>query len=197
MIAYLEGKITYKSPTLIYLNVNGVGYELRISLYTYNQIKDMDSCQLQTHLNIKEDAHTLFGFFDLAEKKTFIDLISVSGVGPSTALAVLSSMTYAEFQQSIVKEDLKTVQSIKGIGPKSAQRLILELKDKFKKDSILNPSISNVGHQNNSSRQDALAALIALGFMKATAERTIDLILKQQPSSITTEDLIRIALKTA
>jgi holliday junction DNA helicase RuvA len=197
MIAYLEGKITLKSPTFIFLNVNGIGYEIRISLFTFNCIKELENCQLQTHLSIKEDAHTLFGFYDLAEKKTFLDLISVSGVGSSTALAVLSSMSYAEFQQAIINEDLKTVQGIKGIGPKSAQRLILELKDKFKKEALINPSQNAATNQNNQTKQDALAALMALGFVKASAEKTIDLILKQQSNNISTEELIRIALKTA
>jgi Holliday junction DNA helicase RuvA len=139
----------------------------------------------------------LFGFFDASEKKTFLDLISISGVGPSTALTVLSSLSYEELQNAIVREDVRTIQSIKGIGPKSAQRIILELKDKLKKDALVASSQNIPLSSQNAVRQDALAALLALGIPKTTAEKTIDNILKTHDAKITTEQLIKIALKSA
>ena len=197
MIAFIEGKIAHKDPAVVVINANGVGYEIKISLTTFAHLKGLESCKLHTHLSIREDAHVLFGFFELSEKRTFLDLVSVSGVGPSTALTVLSSLSYEELHNAIVREDVRTIQSIKGIGPKSAQRIILELKDKFKKDSLLSSSQNIPLSSQSAVRQDALAALVSLGIPKLSADKTIDTILKTHDANITTEQLIKIALKSA
>ncbi|TAF75817.1 MAG: Holliday junction branch migration protein RuvA [Bacteroidetes bacterium] len=197
MIAFIEGIIEDLNPALLIINVNGLGYEIRISVRTYSQLKGKDKCRVQTYLNIKEDAHTLFGFFDSEEKKSFLDLISISGVGPGTALTVLSSLSFDELQTAILREDLKTIQSIKGIGLKTAQRIILELKDKVKKDTTILLSQNIPLNSHSAKRQDALAALVALGIPKPSAEKTIDTILKTHDANITTEQIIKIALKSA
>jgi Holliday junction DNA helicase RuvA len=197
MIAFIEGLIDHKDPAVVIINANGIGYEIKISLTTFSHIKGIDKCRLHTHLSIREDAHVLFGFYELSEKKTFLDLISISGVGPSTALTILSSLSYDELQTAILREDVRTIQSIKGIGPKSAQRIILELKDKFKKDSLLSSSQNIPLSSQSTVRQDALAALISLGIPKLSADKTIDTILKTHDANITTEQLIKIALKSA
>jgi Holliday junction DNA helicase RuvA len=194
MIAYLKGKLVYKDRTQVIIDVNGIGYECKISLQTYDALNEgEESIKLFTHLQIKEDAHTLVGFYELSEKKMFLDLISVSGVGLSTALVMLSSFSAEEIRASIANENVGMIQSIKGIGSKTAQRIILELKDKTKKDSLL--SISETG-QNASYlvKQEALIALVTLGIPKAAAEKSIDSILKSNPSC-SIEDLIKLALR--
>lgn len=198
MIAFVEGIIEELNPAIVVLNLNGLGYEVRISVQTFSKLKGLDKCRLQTYLNIKEDAHTLFGFFDVAEKKSFLDLISISGVGPGTALTILSSLSFDELSTAILREDVKTIQSIKGIGLKTAQRIILELKDKIKKDASSLSLSQNIPLNSHSAmRNDALAALVALGIPKPSAEKTIDTILKTHDSNITTEQIIKIALKSA
>ena len=129
MINYLEGKLVVKDPTYVVVDINGVGYEAKISLITYAAIKNLESTKIYTHLHIKEDAHTLYGFSEQSEKRRFLDLISISGVGPSTGLMILSSLSPEELQQAILSEDVKTIQGVKGIGLKGAQRIVLELKD--------------------------------------------------------------------
>ena len=197
MIAYIEGKLTYKDPTYIIVDVQGVGYQIRISLYTYSQIKDLERTKVHTFLHIKEDAHTLFGFAELLEKEMFLHLTSISGIGPGTALVMLSSLNPKEVRDAIVNEDVKTIQGVKGIGLKTAQRVILELKDKMKKDYLLSPTDSkqNFSISHNSIRSEALTALITLGFTKSIAEKNLDLILKSSPNPLTLEDLIKQALK--
>lgn len=194
MIAYLKGKLVYKDRTQVIIDVNGIGYECKISLQTYDALREgEEQIKLFTHLQIKEDAHTLVGFYEVAEKKMFLDLISVSGVGLSTALVMLSSFSADEIRTAITNENVGMIQSIKGIGSKTAQRIILELKDKTKKDSLL--SGSEVG--NNSAflvKQEALKALVTLGIPKATAEKSIDSILKSNPNS-SIEELIKLALR--
>lgn len=192
MIASIDGKLTYKSPAYIIIEVGGIGYQVKISLSTYSQLEEGERCKLHTHLHIKEDAHTLYGFKDPLEKKLFLDLISISGVGPATALIVLSSISVVEFHQAIVDEDVKTIQSIKGIGPKTAQRIILELKDKFKKEEI--PLENQHGSIHTKVRSEALAALLTLGIPKLAAEKNIDKILKEN-SEIKLEELVKQALK--
>lgn len=194
MIAYLKGKLAYKDRTQVIIDVNGVGYECKISLQTFDALKEgEEAIKLFTHLQIKEDAHTLVGFSDLNEKNMFLDLISVSGVGLSTALVMLSSFSAEEIRAGIANENVTMIQSIKGIGSKTAQRIILELKDKSKKDSLL----ANVDLPKGSSslvRQEALAALVTLGIPKSSAEKSIDVILKNNPSC-SIEDLIKLALR--
>ncbi|MDO1447052.1 Holliday junction branch migration protein RuvA [Rhodocytophaga aerolata] len=195
MIAYIDGKLAYKDPTFVIIDVAGVGYHIKISLQTYSALKEGERCRLQTYLHIKEDAHTLYGFVENAEKRLFLELISVSGIGPNTALMMLSSLSYAEIQQAIVSEDLRTIQSIKGIGTKTAQRVILELKDKIKKGMFAGEAPNFPSPTNNTIRNEALSALVTLGIPKNVAEKSIDTILKQEGNQLSIEQLIKKALK--
>jgi Holliday junction DNA helicase RuvA len=199
MIAYLEGKLVEKDVSQAILDVHGVGYQVRISLQTYWQINQLQGpIKLHTHLHITEDSHTLYGFFTIEEKSIFLQLISVNGIGPGTALMVLSSISPAELYQAITKEDVRQLQSIKGIGGKTAQRMILELKDKLKKTAAPEPADLRLDNtlKNNKNREEALAALLVLGLPKTAAEKTLDQILKSEGSDISTENLIKTALKS-
>lgn len=192
MYAYLQGAFTYKSPAQVYVEVNGVGYEVNISLNTYGAIQHLEKGRLYTYFQVKEDGHTLFGFFDKAEKEMFVLLISVSGVGASTARIMLSHMKPDEVQRAIAQGNVKLLESIKGIGKKTAERLVLELKDKVIKvssDAII-PVMAG-----NSLQQDALNALIALGISKPLAESSIQKIILAQPNITNLEELIKKALK--
>ena len=197
MIAFLKGKLIQRDPTFVVVEVQGVGYQLHISLQTFSDIKEQENVMLHTHLNIREDAHVLFGFSSIAEKKLFQQLISVNGVGPSTAIVMLSYMNSNELKSAIVREDAASLQSIKGIGGKTAQRVIIELKDKLKKESWeeAQPTISIGSH--NTMRNEALSALLTLGLPKATAEKSVDTVLKKSGNTITLEDLVKQALKNA
>lgn len=197
MINYLDGKLTVKDPTYVVVDVGGVGYEAKVSLNTYAAVKELDRVKLYVHLSIREDAHVLFGFFDKAEKKRFLELLSISGVGPSTALMVLSSLSPEELQQAIVSEDVRTIQAVKGIGAKTAQRIVLELKDKMKKEGLLEKTLEIIPAVNNTLRSEALSALTTLGIAKPAAEKSIDAILKVRGKDIKLEDLIKLALKGA
>lgn len=197
MIAYLNGRLAYKDPTFVIIDVGGVGYEVKISLSTYTYIKDKEEVLLQTYMHVKEDAHTLFGFSDIPERKRFLDLISISGVGPSTGLMILSSLSPEELQQAIIQEDVKTIQGVKGIGAKTAQRIILELKDKMKKEGILDLGKSASFQPRNTLRDEALSALVTLGIPKANAMKQIDLILAEKGQDISLEELIKFTLKRA
>ncbi|MCR6637710.1 MAG: Holliday junction branch migration protein RuvA [Sporocytophaga sp.] len=198
MIAYIEGKLAFKDPFFVIIETNGIGYQIRISLQTYSLIKDEEKVKLHTYLHIKEDAHTLFGFFHIAEKKIFLDLISISGVGPGTAMMIISSLNAEELSRAIVQEDVRTIQSIKGIGLKTAQRIVLELKDKIKKEPVGSETILNLTKSShNLIRGEALSALITLGIAKNVAEKSIDSIIKKEGDNISLENLIKQALKTA
>tara|TARA_R110000737_G_scaffold349853_1_gene387134 strand:- start:1775 stop:2371 length:597 start_codon:yes stop_codon:yes gene_type:complete len=197
MITYLKGKYIEKEPNHTVMEVNGIGYEIRISLNTFSQIKNLESGILQTHLQVKEDAHILFGFAEMQEKQRFLDLISINGVGPGTALMILSSLTPSEIHEAIVSEDVNLIQRVKGVGAKTAQRIILELKDKLKKEDVFEKSPSGTGVRSNSLRNEALSALLVLGFPKAQAEKNIDLIIKEKGGGVTLEELIRLALKNS
>jgi holliday junction DNA helicase RuvA len=195
MIAFVEGKIAHKEPTHVVIETHGIGYEIKISLNTFSALNGLASCKLLTHLSIKEDAHTLYGFREASEKKLFLDLISISGVGPGTAMMMLSSMGVPDLINAIASGDVRSVKSIKGIGEKTAQRIILELKDKLTKDNgvVQVTSDSAVGY--TSFRSEALHALLTLGFQKPAAEKAIDAALKKEGSSISVEQLIKSALK--
>jgi Holliday junction DNA helicase RuvA len=197
MIAFLKGKLVHREPTQVVIDVNGIGYQLHISLQTFSEIKEQENIMLHTHLTIREDAHLLFGFSSEAEKKLFQQLISVNGVGPSTAIVMLSYMNSNELKSAIVREDAASLQSIKGIGGKTALRVIIELKDKLKKESWdeTQPSISMGAH--NTLRKEALSALLTLGLPKAAAEKSVDSALKKSGNTITLEDLVKQALKNA
>jgi len=192
MIAYLSGKFSYKNPTVVYLDVNGIGYEVNISLNTWSEIQNLSEGKLFTYLQIKEDSHTLYGFFDILEKEMFVMLIGVSGVGAATARMMLSSMKPDEISKAILQNNAKLLESVKGIGRKTAERLVLELRDKVNKQSF-EPGMSSV--KGNILEQDALNALIALGISKPIAEQSINKILRSEPSIIHLEDLIKKALK--
>lgn len=192
MIGYLKGILTYKSPAFVLLECNGVGYQAFISLNTFSKIQHLEKCQLQTYLHVTESAHTLYGFADELEKALFTQLISVSGIGPSTARVALSSLSPEELQKAIIQENERLIQSIKGIGPKSAKRIILELKDKLAKGV----DVAKIpGTKDNTLREEALSALLALGFNKAQAEKSLDELLRSGEPFPGVEDLIKKALK--
>ncbi len=196
MIAYVDGKVAYKDPAFAIIDVNGLGYEVRISLQTYTSLPEEGSrCKLVTYLNIREDAHVLYGFWSSDEKKLFLDLTGISGIGPSTALVMLSSLSSSEIRQGIADEDLRLIQSIKGIGAKTAQRVILELKDKMRKDSMLSTGVRTAETTSGALRSEAIAALVTLGIPKATAEKSVDIIIKREGSNLTVEQLIKLALR--
>ena len=198
MIDYLSGKLVYKDPTYVIIDVNGIGYHVKISLQTYTEIKDEQQIKLLTFLHIKEDAHTLFGFKKEDEKRLFLLLLSINGVGPSTGLMILSSLSSAEIEQAILAGDVATIQHVKGIGAKTAQRIILELKDKVGKGGS-DASSTPLGFlkSSNKIREEALQALITLGFPKAAAEKNIASVLKKTTGEISLEDLIKASLKTS
>lgn len=197
MIAYLDGKLAYKDPAFVIIDIQGVGYQVKISLQTYAALHNTgERCKLHTLLIIREDAHTLFGFYEMDEKLLFEDLISVSGIGPSTAMVMLSSLSSAEIKQALISEDVRTIQGIKGIGAKTAQRAIIELKDKLKKESMIGGVAPNIfAPQNSALRNEALTALVTLGIPRAAAEKSIDVILKREGNEITIEQLIKLALR--
>ncbi len=192
MISFIKGKNIEISPTKLIVDVNGVGYEILISLRTYSKIKNIDKVNIFTHLNVKEDSHTLYGFYNKKERKTFLDLISISGVGPSTAIVILSSLSASELKKAIIDSDVNKIKSVKGIGLKTAERIILELKDKISKEDI--DDIKFVESFDNTIRNEALSALSSLGISKNVVERHIDNILEKN-INITLEELIREVLK--
>ena len=192
MYAYLNGKFTFKNPAQVYVDVNGVGFEVNISLNTYSHIQSLNEGKLFTFLQIKEDGHTLFGFFDKGEKEMFVQLISVSGVGAATARMMLSHLLPDEISRAIIQGNIKLLESIKGIGKKTAERLVLELRDKVGKIVADTGITATAG---NSLQQDALNALIALGISKQQAESSIHKINLAQPNINNLEELIKKALK--
>ena len=193
MYAYLQGKFTYKTPAQVYVDVQGVGYEVNVSLNTYSSIQKLSEGKLFTYLQIKEDGHTLYGFFDKEEKDIFLLLISVSGVGASTARMMLSSIRPDEISTAIIQSNIKLLESVKGIGKKTAERLVLELKDKVGKQSIgtVGTSFAVV----NSLEQDALIALTSLGIAKVQAEQAIQKVMRNEAEINNLEILIKKALK--
>mgnify|MGYP001165063307 FL=1 len=191
MITHIQGKLIEKTPTHVIIDVNGVGYEIKISLQTYSSIKD-ELCKLYTHLSIKEDSHTLFGFFEENERFLFRQLISVSGVGPSTAQVILSTYNSNEIIQHITMADVKAIESVKGIGAKTAQRIIIDLRDKISKGM---PTADLLFDKiDNTIKDEALSALLALGFSKKGAEVKIDKVLKSNPDIVSVEKLVKTAL---
>ncbi len=191
MITHIQGKLIEKNPTDVVIDCNGVGYLLNISLHTFSQIPDKEHLKLFTHLQVKEDSHTLFGFSSIAEREIFRLLISVSGIGASTARSMLSSLTPKQVREGIASGDVALIQSIKGIGAKTAQRVIIDLKDKILKIyDIDEVSVS----KDNTNKNEALSALEVLGFAKKQAERVVDKIMVSQPDA-TVETIIKQALK--
>ncbi len=192
MYAYLDGKLTFKSPGMVHLDVNGVGYEVYISLNTYSEIQHLEKVKLYIHFQVKEDSNTLFGFFGLREKEIFQYLISVSGVGAATARMMLSSLKPEEVANAIAQGNTKVLENVKGIGKKSAERLILELRDKVGKQGI--SGVENVLN-GNTMAADALTALTSLGIARTQAELAIKKTMGNNNSFTNLEDLIKQALK--
>jgi len=192
MYEYIKGRLVEKTPAYAVIDCNGVGYYLSISVYTYTKIGDSESCLLFTHLVVREDAHMLFGFADTGERDLFRQLISVSGVGVNTARIILSSLNPHEVAQAIVDGNAPVLQRIKGIGSKTAERIIIDLKNKLSK--ILIPSEkSDVLH--NTNREEALSALSILGFPKVLAEKVLNKIIETEGSGLSVEQLIKQALR--
>jgi Holliday junction DNA helicase RuvA len=189
--------LVHREPTFLWIDVNGVGYQVNISLQTFSEIKDQENVKVFTHLAVREDAHVLYGFSTEAEKKLFLSLISVSGVGPSTAIVMLSYMTTTELKSAIVHEDVRALQAVKGIGNKTAQRVIIELKDKLKKESWEEIQTPVSAGSHNTLRNEALSALLTLGLPKPAAEKSVDAVLRKSGNTITLEDLVKQALKNA
>ncbi|MCD4746561.1 MAG: Holliday junction branch migration protein RuvA [Bacteroidales bacterium] len=197
MYSYIQGKLIEKNPAYTIIDCNGIGYMINISLNTFSKIKDKDNFKLHTHLSIKTEATTpvgfvLYGFAQQEERQLFRHLISVSGVGNTTALLMLSSLSPEKIYSAIINNDISVLQSVKGIGAKSAQRIIIDLKDKLKKDGI---SEDILGITHNTKKDEALSGLIILGFNKNIAEKALNKILNTQGSSLAVEQLIKEALK--
>jgi Holliday junction DNA helicase RuvA len=189
MIAHINGKLVEKNPTTLVIECNGLGYEVKISLNTFSAIGSEEAVKVYTQFIVREDAQLLYGFATKEEREMFNHLISVSGIGPNTAMIMLSSLVPEEIAHAIQVEDVRTIQSIKGIGVKTAQRVIVDLKDKMVKMSF-SPQISSLGH--NTNRFDALTALVSLGFDKKNAEKAIE---KVSTGDETVEQIIKGALK--
>ena len=191
MIAHLQGKLVEKNPTEVIIDCNGVGYHVNISLHTYSLLPNSDAIKLFTYLQIKEDSHTLFGFVEKSEREIFKMLLSVSGIGASIARTMLSSLEPKQIIQAIASADVNTIQKIKGIGSKTAQRVILDLKEKVLKLYDLD-EVSMI--QNNTNKDEALSALEVLGFVRKSSERVVEKIVKENPEA-TVEKIIKLALK--
>lgn len=194
MISYIKGKIIEKNPAYIIVETaGGIAFFINISLATFSKVKDEDEVKILTYYIVKEDAQILYGFIDEEERELFKLLITVNGIGPNTARLILSSMNVGEVLNAIATEDVKAIQAIKGIGAKTAQRLIIELKDKTKKTEWANASKISVTYNNN--KYEALSALVALGFPKNGAETVLDKIIKAEGINLSVEDLIKKSLK--
>ena len=191
MIHHLKGKLVEKNPTHVVVECGGVGYFVNISLHTFSKITDSENIQLFTHLQIKEDAHTLFGFSEKSEREIFRLLLSVSGIGSSTARTMLSSMSPIQVRDAIATGNVTAIQAIKGIGLKTAQRVILDLKDKVLKIYNID-EVSTIS--NNTNKDEALSALEVLGFVRKQSEKIVDKILSQD-ASLSVEDIIKLSLK--
>jgi Holliday junction DNA helicase RuvA len=193
MYAYIDGKLVFKSPAYVVIDAGGVGYHINISLNTYSFLGDAERCKLYTWLHVKEDAHTLYGFADEGERRLFLHLISISGIGPNTGRMMLSSITPLEIQTAIINGNVSLIQRIKGIGPKSAQRVILELQDKLRKEGSETLSTAPIAA---TVKDEALAALVMLGFARNTAEKVLEQEINKNGGTLTVEQLIKFALKS-
>ncbi|NQD71250.1 Holliday junction branch migration protein RuvA [Sphingobacterium shayense] len=192
MYDYFNGKLAFKAPTHVILDVGGVGYHIHISLTTYSLIKDQENCKLYVSFQVREDSQTLYGFATEAERQLFNHLISVSGIGPNTGRMMLSSITPEEIQSAIINGQVQVIQKIKGIGPKSAQRVILELQDKLKKQGP--DALIPLPTTKQSTSEEALAALVMLGFNKQQVDKVLSALVLAAPDH-SVEELIKMALK--
>lgn len=195
MITYIKGRYEEKNPAYVVIETSGgVAYLVHISLSTYSEIKDLQEGKLLTHFVVKEDGHSLYGFYEEEERMLFRQLISVSGIGPNTALLILSSLSIGEITNAIVTDNAKVLQSVKGIGAKTAQRAILDLKDKINKIPLQGGTDKKISSYNN-NKFEALSALSSLGFAKNSAETVLDKIISAEGINLSVEDLIKRALK--
>lgn len=193
MIAYIKGNIAFKSPTYVIVEANGIGYHINISLNTYAKIEKLEKVKLFTYFHVKEDMQSLYGFDDNKERKLFVYLISVTGIGPNTARVMLSAMTPDELRAAIVSENVAAFKKVRGVGPKTAKRLILDLKDKIIKDS--GEDGITIAPVNNTFRREALSALVALGYKKIQAQKALNRTIKEHPDAKDVETLIKRAFK--
>jgi len=192
MIDYIKGKLTEVTPTFIVIDNGGIGYFVSISLSTFARLEGKDECKILVHEIIREDSYQLFGFADKEERDIFRLLISVTGVGASTARMMLSSLSYDEIEKAILGSDVNTLKSVKGIGLKTAQRIIVDLKDKLGKQSGTGEIFA---FTNNTKREEALSALVMLGFGRSAVLKVLDRIIKEE-KNLTVEDMIKRALKS-
>jgi Holliday junction DNA helicase RuvA len=195
MYAYISGVITHKEPTHVILENNGIGYEIKIPLSVFEKVKTDGIMKVFTHLHVKEDAHTLYGFLSEDDKKLFLMLTEVSGIGPSTGLALLSYLSSDDLRKAIASENINAIKAVKGIGLKTAQRLILELKDKVKKDGISGEINLMTDDILPNVKEEAILALVTLGFTRMAAEKSIIAVAKKYGKGLAVEDLIKFALK--
>ncbi|MEZ4910799.1 MAG: Holliday junction branch migration protein RuvA [Saprospiraceae bacterium] len=195
MIAYLNGLIAHKTPTFVYIDCHGVGYHVNISLNTYSKLENLEKIKIFTYLSIKEDEHSLFGFFDDEERSLFILLISVSGVGVNTARVILSYMTPDEVKSAIIHENAMALGKVKGIGPKTAKRIILDLKDKVMKVTGSDPIDLSFANEQSGIKDEAVSALVALGFAKPIVEKHVKSLLSSNSNISQVEELIKLVLK--
>jgi len=197
MIAFVKGKLVQKEITHVVIEANGIGYHINISLATYGKIKNEEACMLFTYFHVKEDIQALYGFLTEEDKLFFMNLISVSGIGPNTGMVMQSSFSTAELKSAIVSEHVDTIQRIKGIGAKTAQRVILELKDKIRKEGFSAQSGQNLGSTDNNLRSEALSALVMLGINRSAAQKSIETVLRKSENNITLEQLIKRSLQAS
>ncbi|EMY81262.1 Holliday junction DNA helicase RuvA [Psychroflexus gondwanensis ACAM 44] len=191
MITQLRGRLLEKNPTHIVVDCNGIGYEVNISLHTFSRLKGEEQITIYTHLQVKEDSHTLYGFMEKAERLVFRQLLSVSGIGANTARMMLSSLTPEQVVEAISTEDTDTIQSVKGIGKKTAQRVILDLKDKIRSSEEYSEIVNS---PSNSNKEEALSALETLGYTRKQSGKIISKICNNNPDA-NVEDIIKLALK--
>ena len=192
MIAYVEGPISHKNPAYVIIDVHGIGYQLHISLHTYEHIVNLERCRLLTQPVIRDELQQLYGFFSQDEKELFTALISVSGIAPNTARMMLSSLPPEELKKAIIREDISLIKSVKGVGIKTAQRLVVELRDTLKKTSAGEIPLAGA---RSSVMDEALAAMTTLGFARPAAEKVISKIMNEKQEQVTVEELIKQALK--
>ncbi len=193
LIAYLEGKLTYKSPTLVHMDVGGIAYEVNISLNTFAALEELDKGKLYTQLIIRENEHSLYGFHTASEKDLFSKLISVKGIGPNTSRVILSYMTPSETKTAILHDNAAAFKKVKGVGPKTAQQIILDLKNKIAKESLEGVPMEKTSV--NTTRDEAISALVALGFPRSQVGKMVDKVLSQDNSINQVEVLIKLVLR--
>lgn len=194
MFEYIQGKVVGRQPTHLVVENGGIGYLLHITLNSYDQSEEGKDLKIYTWLQVQEDAHRLWGFMDPAEREVFLHLISVSGIGPNTARLILSGMTPDECRQAIITDNELAFRQVKGVGPKTAKRVMMELKDRILKTSG-EALQAKAGSQRQEAVEEALAALITLGFVKSQAEKAISQIVRQESGDLATESLVRMALR--